>query len=191
MFRRTRIMILAGAALMAAALALGTPRANAHGTPTPEHRHAAATPGSEEHDHEHADSVRLPADGAAVRIVSPKGNAVLTENAVIVKVETTNWPLGEGKHFHLYVNGQEQSMSQGSSASVQARDLVIGENTLEVVLSNDLHRELDATDKITVRMELLPTVSPATTSTGGLVAIVGIGALVLGGIGFVIIRRRR
>ena len=170
--------------------AYAPPRAAADATPTP-------TPmDMSEHDH----GARLEAQGASVKIVSPQAGAVLEHNAVIVRVETTHWPLGEGKHFHLYVNGQEQGMSQGSNPSLQARDLQPGENTLEVVLSNDLHQELNATDKIVVRVEAAdmstqetsaPAAAPA-IPPGALVTLLLVGVTIAAilGIGFAITRKR-
>ena len=127
-----------------------TPTADAP-TPTIDPAQTGGTPAAVHH---HAQGNRLDAGDALIKIVSPQDGAVLKANAVIVRVETLNWPLGEqGHHWHLYVNGAEQGMSQGSSPAVQARDLRPGENTIEVVLSNDLHQELNATDTIDVRYE--------------------------------------
>ena len=101
---------------------------------------------------------------------------MLNRPLVIVRVETTNWPLGEeGHHWHLYVNGKEQGMSQGNSPALQARDLLPGENTIEVVLSNELHQELNATDKITVRFDAGSAAAAAPSlSTGVVFVLLGI-----------------
>ncbi len=127
-----------------------TPTAGAP-TSTIDHVRTGGTP---ETVHHHAQGNRLDAGDALVKIISPEDGAVLKDNAVIVRVETLNWPLGEqGRHWHLYVNGAEQGMSQGNSPVLQARDLRPGENTFEVVLSNELHQELNATATIVVRYE--------------------------------------
>jgi hypothetical protein len=114
----------------------------------------APTEGTPEAVHHHAQGNRIDAGDALIKIVAPQDGDVLKSNSVIVRVETLNWPLGKlGHHWHLYVNGAEQGMSQGNSPALQARDLRPGENTIEVVLSNELHQELNATDTISVRYE--------------------------------------
>jgi hypothetical protein len=114
----------------------------------------APTEGTPEAVHHHAQGNRIDAGDALIKIASPQDGAVLKSNSAIVRVETLNWPLGEqGHHWHLYVNGAEQGMSQGNSPALQARDLQPGENTIEVVLSDELHQELNAMDTIVVRYE--------------------------------------
>jgi hypothetical protein len=177
-------------------LTLIVPQAWADGTPTPEALHVEGTPevehghtdGTPEADHNEDHGERVPAGDASIRIVSPGDGAVLTENSVIVKVETTNWPLGEGKHWHLYVNGQEQGMSQGSSPSLQAHDLLTGANVLEAVMSNELHQELDAVAKVVVLVEVA-----RMAATGNVLPIViGLAAavLVIGGAAVMLVRKK-
>ena len=130
-----------------------------------------------------------------MKIISPAHNAVLDRDTVIVRVETTNWPLGEGKHWHLYLNGKEQGMSQGNSPALQARDLQPGENIIEVVLSNDLHQELDATDKITVRYEApagAQTAADQSLPSGAIIVLLGIVVAVAAilGLGFALTRKK-
>ncbi len=194
MFRKLSAALLA-LCLLAALSVSG--RALADGTPTPEadHMHMEDTP---EAEHDHGD--RIAANGATVKITAPQNAAVLKVPTVIVRVETTNWPLGEaGHHFHLYVNGQEQGMSQGNSPALQARDLQPGENTIEVVLSNDQHQELDATDKISVRYEAaadgaapVPTANAAPLPTGVVFVLLGIAVVVVAilGIGYAVTRKK-
>jgi hypothetical protein len=167
-------------------------QARADATPTPDHMmmDMGGTPMPEDgHNHE-----RIPANGAAVKIISPEHNAVLDRDNVIVRVETTNWPLGEGKHWHLYVNGKEQGMSQGNAPALQARDLQPGDNVIEVTLSNELHQELNATDMIAVRFEA----SSAAAATPGLpsgvvltLGLVVVSVLAILGIGFAVTRKKR
>lgn len=59
-------------------------------TPTPEHE--------DEHNDDHGNGERIDAGDASIRIVSPADGAMITGSSVAVEVETTNWPLGEGKH---------------------------------------------------------------------------------------------
>ena len=145
------LTMLAALCLIVALIASGCTQPAGAPTPTIDPIQAGETP---EAVHHHAQGNRIEAGDALVKIVSPQDGDVLKSNSVIVRVETLNWPLGEeGHHWHLYVNGAEQGMSQGNSPALQARDLRPGENTIEAVLSNDLHQELNATDMIVVRYE--------------------------------------
>ena len=189
MFRKSLIVLVL---LMLAALAsAGGAQANGTPTPEPEHMDMEGTP---EADHDHGD--RIDANGASVKIIAPKDGEVFDNPAVIVRVETTNWSLGEeGHHWHLLVNGKEQGMSQGNAPALQARDLQPGENILEVVLSNELHQELNATDKITVRYEApagAQTASAPLIPSGVIIVLLGIAATVAAilGIGFALTRRK-
>jgi hypothetical protein len=101
----------------------------------------------------------------------------------------------EGHHWHLYVNGKEQGMSQGNAPALQARDLQPGDNVIEVTLSNELHQELNTTDMITVRYEAADsaaaTSAPAIPS-GVWIVLVGIVVTVAAilGIGFAMTRKK-
>ena len=185
MFRKSLVALL-GVLLIAFALA-GSAQADA--TPTPDHMMEM---GGDDHDH----GARIDANGAAVKIVSPQDGAVLDRTTVIVRVETTNWPLGEDeRHWHLRVNGTEQGMSQGNAQALQARDLQPGENTIEAVLSNKLHQELNATHKIIVHYEASDDAAPAaapTLSSGVVIVLLGIVIAVAAilGIGFAATRKQ-
>jgi hypothetical protein len=168
-------------------------RAQADATPTPDHMmmDMSGTPMPEDgHNHE-----RIPANGAAVKIVAPEHNAVLDRDSVIVRVETSNWPLGEeGHHWHLYVNGKEQGMSQGNNPALQARDLQPGDNIIEVVLSNELHQELNAADMIAVRYAAGSTTAAAASLPAGVIITLGlvvVSVLAILGVGFALTRRKR
>jgi hypothetical protein len=189
MFRKSLIVLVL---LLLAALTFAG-GAQADGTPTPDHMNMNSTPEAND-THDHGD--RIDANGAAVKIAAPQDGEVLDRPLVIVRVETTNWPLGEeGHHWHLYVNGQEQGMSQGNSPALQARDLQPGENTFEVTLSNELHQELDATDKITVRYEApagAQTAADLSLPSGAIIVLLGIVGAVAAilGIGFALTRKK-
>jgi hypothetical protein len=190
MFPKSLIKMIA--LLLLASLAFAG-SAQADGTPTPDHMNMGSTPEADD-DHDHGE--RIPANGASVKIIAPEHNVVLDRDSVIVRVETTNWPLGEtGHHWHLYVNGQEQGMSQGNSPALQARDLQPGENIFEAVLSNDLHQELNATDQITVRYEVpagAQTTSALSIPPGAMIVLLGIAVAVAAilGIGFALTRTK-
>jgi hypothetical protein len=204
MFRKSLLVIVV--LLLLAAFGVGG-SARADGTPTPEHGHMEGTPEGDHHDestsegeHNADHGPRIDANGAAVKIISPQDGEVLDRPTVIVRVETTSWPLGEGKHWHVYVNGKEQGMSQGNSPALQARDLQPGENVIEAVLSNELHQELNATDKITVRYDTsaqaAEAVAPANApglSSGVLLtlALVAASVVIILAIGFAVTRRKK
>ena len=190
MFRKSLIAIIV---LLLLATLTFAGNAQADGTPTPDKMNMSSTPEVNDMP-DHGD--RIDARGASVKIMAPKDGEALNRPLVIVRVETTNWPLGEeGHHWHLYVNGKEQGMSQGNSPALQARDLQPGENIIEVVLSNDLHQELNATDMIAVRYEAsgsaTPTAAPA-LSSGVVIVLLGIVVAVAAilGIGFAVTRKK-
>jgi hypothetical protein len=200
MFRKSSIIVV----LLFLLAAFGvSSSAQADATPTPDHLHMEDAPEGDHHDeelseadHDHAHGERIDANGAAVKIISPAHNAVLDRDSVIVRVETSNWPLGEaGHHWHLYVNGKEQGMSQGSAAALQARDLQPGENIIEVTLSNALHQELNATDMIAVRYEASGASADSAAAPGlpsGVVITLGLvvlSVLAILGIGFAVTRK--
>ncbi len=187
---RKSLVAMVGVLLAAFAVA-GSAQADA--TPTPDHMMEM---GGDDHDH----GERIDANGAAVKIISPKDGAVLDRPTVIVRVETTNWPLGEDeRHWHLLVNGKEQGMSQGNAPALQASDLQPGENVIEAVLSNKLHQELNATHKITVHYntadpaaETVATASAPGLSSGVVIVLLGIVVAVAAilGIGFAVTRQK-
>jgi hypothetical protein len=194
MFRKLSILIVA---LLCVATFAG--RAQADGTPTPDHMlmEMDGTPmPPDEHDH----GERIDANGASVKIIAPKDGDVLDRNSVIVRVETTNWPLGEEeRHWHLLVNGKEQGMSQGNAPALQASDLQPGENVIEAVLSNKLHQELNATHKIVVHYDTAEHAAEATAAanapglSSGVVitlALVAVSVVAILAVGFAWTRKK-
>jgi hypothetical protein len=136
---------------------------------------------------------RLDANGATVTIVSPANDATINDNSVIVRVETTNLTLGkDGAHFHLYVDGKVQGMSEGASSSIMAHDLTPGEHTFEVVLANGMHQELNASHMIKVNVQLAGAPAASTSGDSSALVIVGLVAavVVMGGVGFAVSRRK-
>jgi hypothetical protein len=135
----------------------------------------------------------IDAPGAAIKILSPADGATITDNSVIVRVETTNLPLGkDGVHFHLYVDGKVQGMSDGASASLMAHDLTAGEHTFEVVLANGLHQELKVSDMIKANVQpATPQAAAASADGSVLLTVIIVAAIVImGGIGIVVARRK-
>jgi len=143
---------------------------------------------------EHTHGERIDAGGATIRIAAPADGAMINTSSTLVKVDTTNYPLGEGKHWHLYVDGAERGMSQGNSDTMAANDLEPGEHVIEVVLSNDLHQELEATHSITIHVEGEgASHETAAGSTDNSLLIVGgvvLAIAVVAGAGYVATRRK-
>ena len=152
-------------------------------TPTMEHSMG------DEHAGEHGD--RIDAGYASIRIVAPEDGAAIQGSSAQVRVETSNFPLGEGRHWHLYVDGKERGMSQGNSDTMAAADLEPGEHLIEVVLSNEQHQELDTTDSVTIRVEA-PAETTSTTSDNSSLLVGGIvvAALVVAAAAYAVARRR-
>ena len=135
----------------------------------------------------------LDAPGAAIKILSPTNGATIHDSSVIVRVETTNLALGQdGTHFHLYVDGKVQGMSDGANTSIMAHDLTAGEHTLEVVLANGLHQELNVSDMIKVNVQSATQQTAASSADGSvlLMVVIVVAVVIVGGIGVVVARRK-
>ncbi|HLF28515.1 MAG TPA: hypothetical protein VJG32_19445 [Anaerolineae bacterium] len=191
MILRKAIVLTTGAGLLfAIAFLAATLRVSAaplaQATPTAEHEDSHA----EEEEHGHGE--RIEAGAASVRIVAPTEGLTISTNSIAVEVETTNWPLGEGNHWHLYVDGNEQGMSQGNSDTMMAHDLEPGEHTLEVVLSTEQHQELDAADLVTIRVAGVAeaATAPTTDNTPVLVGGMVVAVLAVAGVAYTFARRK-
>lgn len=160
-----RWMRLLGAALVlvlaATAACTLAPDTDAGGEETPaveaEHTEEHAEEG-EEHEHEegedHEQADRLPNDGAIVRIVSPEAGATLTGTEVVVEIETENFALGEdGRHWHVYVDGESMGMVGGGATDYALRGLVPGEHEISVYLGLGTHEELEEGATVTITLE--------------------------------------
>jgi hypothetical protein len=188
MLRKSTALLCALGLVFAIALAAGGSPAAAgplrQATPTPEHAM------EDEHGGSHGE--RIDAGDASIRIVAPADGATISGDSVAVKVETINWPLGEGKHWHLYVDGKEQGMSQGNSDTLMAHDLAPGEHEIEVVLSNELHQELEAVDHIEILAEAAAAPQAAAAGDNSLLLVGGVVVVVLAvaGVAFAVARRK-
>ena len=133
------------------------------------------------------------AQGGTIKIVAPVNDATINDASVMVRVETTNLTLGQdGVHFHLYVDGKIQGMSEGANTSIMAHDLTAGEHTLEVVPANGLHQEFNVSDMI--KINVLPATAQAAASSADgsalLILIIVAAIVIMGGIGVVVARRK-
>jgi len=197
MLRKSTLLLILAGLLMAASFVASAPAsASPQAQATPTMDHDMNMNGSEDHDadhsHEEEHGERIDAGDASIHIVSPADGTMIGEPSALIRVETTNFPLGEGKHWHLYVDGKSRGMSQGNSDAMEAIDLEPGEHVIEVVLSNEQHQELDATDTIVLHVEgeSHSAVSPSSDSSLPIVGAVVLAIAVVGGAGYVATRRK-
>lgn len=110
---------------------------------------------SDEHEHSEGDvHERVPNNGAAIRILSPAdGDIFAAGDEVTVEVEVENFRLGEGNHWHIYVDGSSWGMVMGENTDDTLRGLEAGEHEIAVYLSIDTHEELEEGDAITIVVE--------------------------------------
>jgi hypothetical protein len=93
-----------------------------------------------------AKSALKPAQGASVKIVSPKAGQVITGDSVPLEFKLTKGKIGE--HVHAYVDGEMAGMFKGVKGTLNG--IKPGQHTLELrVTTGDHNTELDATDKVT------------------------------------------
>jgi len=91
-------------------------------------------------------SALKPAQGASVKIVSPKAGDVIKGDSVPLEFKMTKGKIGE--HVHAYVDGQMAGMFKSSKGTLNG--LKPGQHTLELrVATSDHNTELNATDKVT------------------------------------------
>jgi hypothetical protein len=136
-------------ALTAACASAATPTAAP--APTEMQMEATATGGMDMSgtdtgmDMDHQDSEEtIPNDGAVVRIVSPADGATVSGGDLEVKIEVENFPLGEdGRHWHVYIDGDEVAMVEGKDTSYALHGIAPGEHELKVNLANGQHQNLE------------------------------------------------
>jgi hypothetical protein len=109
--------------------------------------------GEEEHDEAEAHG-RVPNNGAAIHILSPADGATFNAgDEVTVAVEVENFTLGEGNHWHIYVDGSSWGMVMGENTDDIVRGLEPGEHEISVYLSIETHEELEDGDAVTIMVE--------------------------------------
>jgi hypothetical protein len=93
-----------------------------------------------------AKSALKPAQGASVKIVSPRAGQVIKGDSVPLEFKLTKGKIGE--HVHAYVDGEMAGMFKGSKGTLNG--VKPGQHTLELrVTTGDHNTELNATDKVT------------------------------------------
>lgn len=117
----------------------------------------AAEDAAHEDDHEHTESepVRIPNNGAVIRIVSPADGAVFAQGEdIVVEVEIENFVLNvDGSHWHVYVDGVSYGMVVGDVTSQVLRNLEPGEHEIAAHLANGDHEELEDAGVVTITVE--------------------------------------
>ncbi len=107
-----------------------------------------------EHDDDHnhqEEHNRVPNNGAAVHIVSPAdGETFKVGDEVTVEIELEEFELGDGNHWHIYVDGSSWGMVMGENMDDTLRGLEAGEHEIAVYLSIDTHEELEDGDAIMI-----------------------------------------
>lgn len=87
-----------------------------------------------------------PAQGASVKILSPKAGQVVKGDAVPLEFKMIKGKVGE--HVHAYLDGELAGMFKGNKGTLNG--VKAGEHTLELrVVTSDHNTELNATDKVT------------------------------------------
>ncbi|HEX5606615.1 MAG TPA: hypothetical protein VFY96_08880 [Candidatus Binatia bacterium] len=91
-------------------------------------------------------SALKPAQGASVKIISPKAGQVIKGDSVPLEFKLTKGKIGE--HVHAYVDGEMAGMFQSSKGTLNG--IKPGQHTLELrVATADHNTELNAMDKVT------------------------------------------
>lgn len=91
-------------------------------------------------------STLKPAQGASVKIISPKAGQVVKGDSVPLEFKLTKGKIGE--HVHAYVDGEMAGMFKDAKGTLNG--IKPGRHTLELrVTTGDHKTELDATDKVT------------------------------------------
>ena len=92
------------------------------------------------------ESTLQPAEGASVKIVSPKNGQVINGDKVPLDFQMAKGKRGE--HVHAYVDGEMMGMFKSAKGTLTG--VKPGKHTLELrVATPDHNTELNATDKVT------------------------------------------
>jgi hypothetical protein len=92
-----------------------------------------------------AKSALKPAQGASVKIISPKAGQVIKGDTVPLEFKLTKGKVGE--HVHAYLDGEIAGMFKSATGNLNG--IKPGKHTLELrVATGDHNTELDATDKV-------------------------------------------
>jgi hypothetical protein len=91
-------------------------------------------------------SALKPAQGASVKIISPKAGQVIQGDSVPLEFQMRKGKIGE--HVHAYIDGEMTGMFKSTKGALNG--LKPGKHTLELrIATGDHNVELDATDTVT------------------------------------------
>jgi Cu/Zn superoxide dismutase len=86
-----------------------------------------------------------PAEGASVKIVSPRKDQTFKGDSIPLEFKLTQGK--RGRHVHAYVDGELMGMFESAKGTLNG--IKPGKHTLELrVVADDHKTELDATDKV-------------------------------------------
>lgn len=92
-----------------------------------------------------AASTLKPAQGASVKIISPKSGQVIKGDSVPLEFKMTKGKIGQ--HVHAYLDGEMAGMFKSDKGTLNG--VKPGKHTLELrVVTADDNTELNATDKV-------------------------------------------
>jgi hypothetical protein len=113
-------------------------------------------------------SVQFPVpDPPAVRIVAPQDGATLFGDSVTVRVETDNFSLAEGRHWHVWVDGVLQGMIYEDAAQVTVPP---GEHRICAILGDPEHMDIGVPAGVNVTMMTAGAGTPVTAQETGIAA---------------------
>jgi hypothetical protein len=100
-------------------------------------------------------------DAPSIRIVEPADNGVVYGNQLAVTVETENFEINsEGKHWHIWVDGQLQMMLYGPTAII---NVAPGRHEICAIMSDGNHLDLGLPAGITLTVAQPAAGTPTTT----------------------------
>lgn len=137
-----RKLALLGVGLLLLGLFVSTPQAVAHGD----------AHGDSAEESEAEEQVRIPNNGAVIRIVSPADGFVCPAGMEVeVCVELEHFALVQaGCHWHVSVDREPWSMIMDDRLNEVLYGLAPGEHRIEVRLADGEHRDLEEGDEIIV-----------------------------------------
>ena len=134
----------------ALAMSLGLGLSVMTATTWAQHDHMKGMDMPMQHGEKTAKPALQPAQGASVKITSPKSGQTIKGDTVPLEFRIVKGKLGE--HVHAYVDGELAGMFKGSKGTLNG--VKPGRHTLELrVVTADHNTELDATDKVSFTMK--------------------------------------
>lgn len=123
-------------------------------TPPEEDAHADDHTTEDGHDGHEMEN-RIPNEnGAAVHIIAPNDGSVFQYgDQIIVEIETSNFTLEDGRHWHVYVDDESWGMVMGGNTTQPLNGVSKGAHVISVHIANEEHIEFMEGDAIQVLVE--------------------------------------